>query len=119
MQLLKPPRSLRQRSERHHRPHESESGAKSRSMSYQSSLRHLVLGFGALHAALRETRQFAGFSHLFNVDEDLARTVADGLRLKPMPKAASAIMPVKKTTWEWGHLRSQTVHPTSGYGGSL
>ena len=27
-------------------------------------------------------------SHLLNVDEDLARTVADGLRLKPMPQAA-------------------------------
>ena len=34
-------------------------------------------------------------SHLLNVDEDLARTVADGLRLKPMPKAADAAMPTK------------------------
>ena len=35
-------------------------------------------------------------SHLLNVDEDLARTVADGLRLKPMPKAADAAMPTKE-----------------------
>ena len=35
-------------------------------------------------------------SHLLNVDEDLARTVADGLRLKPMPKPAEAAMPTKE-----------------------
>ena len=35
-------------------------------------------------------------SHLLNVDEDLARTVAEGLRLKPMPKAADAAMPTKE-----------------------
>ena len=35
-------------------------------------------------------------SHLLNVDEDLARTVAQGLRLKPMPKAADPAMPVKE-----------------------
>jgi catalase len=35
-------------------------------------------------------------SHLLNVDADLARTVADGLRLKPMPKAADPAMPVKE-----------------------
>ena len=32
-------------------------------------------------------------AHLRNVDEDLARTVADGLRLKEMPKAAKAARP--------------------------
>ena len=35
-------------------------------------------------------------SHLLNVNEDLARTVADGLRLKLMPKAADAAMPTKE-----------------------
>ena len=35
-------------------------------------------------------------SHLLNVDEDLARTVADGLRLKPMPEPAEAAMPTKE-----------------------
>jgi catalase len=35
-------------------------------------------------------------SHLLNVDADLARTVAQGLRLKPMPKPADPAMPVKE-----------------------
>jgi len=35
-------------------------------------------------------------SHLLIVDEDLAQTVADGLRLKPMPKPADAAMPTKE-----------------------
>ena len=35
-------------------------------------------------------------SHLLNVDADLARTVARGLRLKPMPKAADPAMPTKE-----------------------
>ena len=35
-------------------------------------------------------------SHLLNVDEDLAQTVAQGLRLKPMPKPADPAMPVKE-----------------------
>ncbi len=34
-------------------------------------------------------------SHLLNVDEDLARKVAEALRLKEMPKAAKPAMPVK------------------------
>jgi len=34
-------------------------------------------------------------AHLRNVDEDLAKAVAGKLRLKPMPKAAPAAMPVK------------------------
>ena len=33
-------------------------------------------------------------SHLLNVDEDLAKKVADGLRLKEMPKAAEPARPV-------------------------
>ncbi len=32
-------------------------------------------------------------AHLRNIDEDLAKTVADGLRLKEMPKAAKAARP--------------------------
>ena len=35
-------------------------------------------------------------SHLRNVDEDLAQSVADGLRLKEMPDAADPAMPVKE-----------------------
>ena len=35
-------------------------------------------------------------AHLRNVDEDLARNVADGLRLKDMPEAARAARPTKK-----------------------
>ncbi len=35
-------------------------------------------------------------SHLLNVDADLAQIVADGLRLKPMPKPADAAMPTKE-----------------------
>ena len=35
-------------------------------------------------------------SHLRNVDEDLAKTVAEKLRLKPMPKPAPVAMPVKE-----------------------
>ena len=35
-------------------------------------------------------------AHLRNVDEDLAQTVANGLRLKPMPTAADAAVPTKK-----------------------
>jgi len=35
-------------------------------------------------------------SHLLNIHEELAQTVADGLRLKKMPKAADAMMPTLK-----------------------
>lgn len=35
-------------------------------------------------------------SHLLNVDEDLATKVADGLRLKSMPKPADAAMPTRQ-----------------------
>jgi catalase len=36
-------------------------------------------------------------AHLRNIDEDLAKTVADGLRLASMPKAADPARPVVKT----------------------
>jgi catalase len=34
-------------------------------------------------------------SHLLNIDDDLAGTVGDGLRLRPMPKAADAARPTR------------------------
>ena len=34
-------------------------------------------------------------SHLLNIDEDLAQTVGDGLRLRPMPQAADAAKPTR------------------------
>ena len=58
---------------------------------------HIASAFTFELSKVELLRSALGWSLAYlNVDEDLARTVADGLRLKPMPKAADAAMPTKE-----------------------
>ncbi len=58
-------------------------------------------------------------SHLFNIDEGLARSVAGGLRLKEMPKPAAAARPTRRDLEELPALSIQRNGPESFKGRKL